>query len=159
MDGNGDGIARLLGTYAERMDAGDFEGVGALFAEGELADEDGTVLARGAEGVTRFYRSITRLHHGSPHTRHLVLDIRPDDGDGDGDGVVTVRSYYLVLQGLDGEEPRPIISGRYVDRVAPAVDGDPGGAWRFVQRRFRVDLVGDLSRHLTIELPQPSQSS
>lgn len=152
MDGT-DGIGRLLEAYAAHMDAGDFDGIGALFAEGVLADEDGTVLARGAEGVARFYRSITRLHHGRPLTRHMVLDTRLDGPDGD--GVVTARSFYLVVQGVDGQEPRPIISGRYVDRVAPVAGAGadhPTGGWRFVERRFLVDLIGDLSRHLTIEL-------
>lgn len=147
MDGHRDAIGRLLATYGERMDAGDFDGIGALFADGALADADGAVLAHGADGVARFYRAITRLHDGSPRTRHLVLDTRLDATDAD--GVVTARSYYLVLQGLDDEEPRPIISGRYVDSVAP---DDAGTGWRFVERRFVVDIVGDLSRHLTIDL-------
>ena len=44
-------IERLLFTYARRIDAGDFAGVGQLFAEGTIATEDGTALATGAAAV------------------------------------------------------------------------------------------------------------
>ena len=40
-----------------------------------------------------------------------------------------------------------IISGRYHDTLK-RIDG----VWRFVERCFLVDLVGDLSRHLRFEL-------
>src|SRR5690606_29171946 len=50
-------IENLLGEYCERIDLGDFDGVGALFAEGALADEHGAELARGAEAVAAFYRA------------------------------------------------------------------------------------------------------
>ena len=42
-----------------------------------------------------------------------------------------------------------IISGRYHDTLR-RIDG----RWRFVERCFLVDLVGDLSCHLRFELPQ-----
>jgi hypothetical protein len=38
---------------------------------------------------------------------------------------------------------QPIVSGRYQDVFER---GD--GQWRFVHRRVRTDLVGDVSRHL-----------
>jgi hypothetical protein len=140
---DGERIRGLLATYGERMDAGDFDGVGELFADGALADEQGRELARGAEAVAAFYRSITLLHEGSPRTKHLVLGTALDEPDGD--GVVVARSSYLVLQGVEPGALRPLITGRYVDRFAP-------GPWRFAERRFVVDLAGDLSRHLTLEL-------
>ncbi|HEU5151095.1 MAG TPA: nuclear transport factor 2 family protein [Iamia sp.] len=143
---DGERIRGLLAAYGERMDAGDFDGVGALFAAGALADEHGTELARGAEAVAAFYRGLTRLHDGSPRTTHLVLGTWLSDPDAD--GVVTARSRYLVLQAVEPGDLRPMITGRYVDRVARGGDG----TWGFVERRFHVDLTGDLSRHLTITL-------
>lgn len=140
---DGERIRGLLATYGERMDAGDFDGVGELFADGALADEHGHEIARGAAAVATFYRSITLLHEGSPRTKHLVLGTALDEPDGD--GVVVARSSYLVLQGVEPGELRPLITGRYVDRFVP-------GPWRFAERRFVVDLAGDLSRHLTLEL-------
>lgn len=143
---DGERIRGLLATYGERMDAADFEGVGALFAGGTLADEHGTELARGTDAVARFYGGLTQLHDGSPRTKHLVLGTWLSEPDPE--GVVTARSSYLVLQAVDPGDLRPMITGRYVDRVARTDDG----SWTFVERRFFVDLIGDLSRHLTFDL-------
>lgn len=150
---DGERIRWLLALYGERLDAGDFDGVGALFAHGALADEHGAEIARGAEAVAGFYRSITLLHDGRPGTKHLVLGTAL--GEADPDGSVVARSSYLVLQQVDGGPLVPLITGRYVDRVAPvpAASRTPGEPlWGFVERRFVVDLAGDLSRHLTLEL-------
>jgi hypothetical protein len=38
---------------------------------------------------------------------------------------------------------QPIVSGRYYDRFERR-----DGQWRFVERRVRTDLVGEVSRHL-----------
>ncbi|HEX6422267.1 MAG TPA: nuclear transport factor 2 family protein [Acidimicrobiales bacterium] len=146
----GDRIRNLLGRYCDLMDAGDWPSVGALFARGRLADEHGTEIAAGAAAVERFYARGTLLHGGSPRTKHLVLNTVLDDPAGD--GTIAARSSYLVLQAVPGAALRPIITGRYVDRFVPggaggaAGAGDPG--WHFAERRFAVDLVGDLSQHL-----------
>jgi hypothetical protein len=136
---DGDRIRSVLGQYCDRIDAGDFEGVGELFARGCLADEHGTELARGAAEVAAFYKKGTKLHHGSPRTKHLVLNTAVDE---EGDTVVA-RSSYVVLQALDGFPLQPIITGRYIDRFER-----DGVGWHFTERRFIVDLVGDLSHHL-----------
>jgi hypothetical protein len=134
MDANA--VIALLVRYCDLMDAGDWDGVGALFADGGLLTPDGTELARGAEAVASFFASTVLLHDGSPRTKHLVLGTVVESRD---DGTTIARSSYLVLQALDGGPLEPIITGRYVDRFAN------GG---FVERRFFVDLAGDLSRHL-----------
>lgn len=143
----GDHVRNLLGRYCERLDAGDFDAVGALFAAGWLATEDGTVLASGAVEVADFYRRGTRLHDGSPRTKHLVVDtvLEPEEPDR-----LVARSSYVVLQAVEGELAlQPIIAGRYVDTFAR----DPGaGAWAWIERRFAVDLLGDLTRHLAYSL-------
>lgn len=137
----GDEIRNLLGRYCERIDAGDFAGVGALFADGCLADEHGAELARGADAVAAFYAGMVRLHDGTPRTKHIVANTVIDDPDDDGS--VTARSSYLVLQAVGDGGLQPIITGRYVDRFAPGPRG-----WRFLERRFAVDVSGDLSNHL-----------
>ncbi len=141
----GDHIRNLLGRYCERIDAGDFVGVGELFADGVLADEDGTVLAGGSDSVAAFYASVTKLHgDGTPRTKHLVIDtvLEPD-----GDDAMNARSSYVVLQAVEGQPLQPIIAGRYADRFVLGPDG-----WRFAERRFVVDLMGDLSHHLGFQL-------
>ena len=141
-----DGIRNLLGRYCELMDAGDYAGVGELFADGALADEHGNEFARGATAVAESYARTNKPHGGTPRTKHLVtntvIEIDTDDKG------ATARSSYLVLQATDALPLQPIITGRYRDRFAR----DDAGAWRFAERRFYVDLVGDLREHLTIEL-------
>jgi hypothetical protein len=140
-----DEIRNLLGRYCDAMDGGDFAAVGALFERGRRADEHGTALAEGAAAVERFYAAGTRLHDGSPRTKHLVtntvVDLAADDRR------AIARSSYLVLQQVPGGPLQPIITGRYEDHLS-ADDG-----WHFVERRFFVDLMGDLSQHLRYEVP------
>ena len=140
-------IERLLFEYAARIDAGDFAGVGALFADGAIAMADGTRIAVGAEAVEALYVATTRRYDddGTPHTKHVTTNVSVDL-DPTGDRAV-VRSYFTVLQGLTDFPLQPIISGRYEDRVE-RVDG----AWAFRERRMHPELYGDLSRHLLIEL-------
>lgn len=133
----GSDISHLLALYAERIDAADFDGVGELFAQGELCAGDGPAFARGAVAVAAFYRATVQLHDGSPRTKHLVTNLVIDGA--------TARSSYVVLQQVGDGPLQTIITGRYEDRFARALDG-PG--WCFEQRRFYVDLVGDLSQHL-----------
>ncbi len=133
-------IRNLLALYGERLDAGDFEGVGELFAQGALVGPDGEELARGREAVTEFYRRIVILHDGSLRTMHVTANTRIQiDEDS---GTATARSAYLVYQAVDGP-PVVIVTGRYDDRFARHEHG-----WCFAERRFSVELTGDLSRHL-----------
>jgi hypothetical protein len=141
-----DAIRNLLGRYCEAIDAGDFDGVGALFADGTLADEHGNELARGADAVAAFYRQVDKLYDGSPRTKHLVVNsiIEVDAGAGS----ASARSSYVALQQTAGLPLQPIIAGRYHDRFQRAGDG----RWAFSERRFFVDLTGDLSQHLDMDL-------
>lgn len=140
-----DQIRNLLGSYCERIDLGDFDGVGELFASGVLADEHGTELARGAAAVAEFYRAGTRLHDGLPRTKHLVVNSVTEVDEVQ--GTATARSSYVVLQAASGGL-QPIIAGRYHDRF----ERQHADRWSFVERRFLVDLTGDLSQHLTYDL-------
>jgi 3-phenylpropionate/cinnamic acid dioxygenase small subunit len=143
-----DAIRNLLGRYCELIDAGDFDGVGQLFADGALADEHGNELARGAEAVAAFYRQADKLYDGSPRTKHLVVNsIIEVDGS---DDTATARSSYIAFQQTEQLPLQPIIAGRYQDRFER--DDKATGSWRFAERRFFADLVGDLSQHLDYKL-------
>jgi 3-phenylpropionate/cinnamic acid dioxygenase small subunit len=133
-----DDVEALLATYAEHMDAGDFDGVGELFPDGSLSGPDGKPLARGAHEVASFFRSNTILYESSPRTKHLVTNIVIDEI------ALTARSSYLVLQAAPGSPLQPIVTGRYDDTFTR----DAEGRLRFKDRRFSIDLTGDLSRHL-----------
>ena len=81
-----------------------------------------------------------------PATKHLTTNLIIDVAD---DGrTATARSYFTVIQGRPDFPLQPIIAGRYHDRFE-CVEG----RWRFCERLEYLDLVGDLSRHLTMAIP------
>lgn len=138
-------IANLLYTYAELVDAARFDEVGRLMAHCTFFDaDDDTPLVRGADAIADYYRSVNRVHdEGTLRTKHVTTNpIIEVDGDS-----AAVRSMYTVLQQTDTLALQPIISGRYRDRF-DRLDG----SWVFTERRFYVDLIGDLSQHLTFDL-------
>jgi hypothetical protein len=140
-------IERLLFTYAERIDAGDFAEVGALFRHGRLTTADGTVIAEGADAVADLYVGTTRRYpdDGTPHTKHVttnvVVDLYPSGTQ------ASARSYFTVLQGLADFPLQPVISGRYRDTFERL-----DGTWWFRERCMVPELYGDLSHHLLIDL-------
>ena len=137
----GDEVRSLLGRYCHLIDAGDFEGVGALMADAALCTEDGTPIATGAAEVAALYRGLVTVHEdGTPGTQHVVAN---SDLAVDGERIVA-RSSYVVLQALPDLPLQPIVTGSYVDTF----DQDPTGRWRFVERRFTVARVGNVDHHL-----------
>ena len=131
-------------SYAERLDAGDLDGVAALFAHATWRSPARTEALRGAEQVRHAYDGVL-LYDGIPATRHvvtnLVVEIEPPDR-------ARARSYFTVFQARRPEFPlQPIISGRYHDTFE-RVDG----VWRFADRLILPDLIGDLRHHLRAPL-------
>lgn len=142
-------IENLIYSYAERIDAGDLEGVADLFTHGRITASAGAAPQQTIEGrdrVLALYRGSTRIYDdGTPHTRHLTTNaiIEVEDGA----NAASARSYYTVLQQVEGLPLQPIICGRYHDTFQ-RIDR----RWWFDTRIMMVDLVGDLSRHLLYEL-------
>jgi hypothetical protein len=139
-------IEALLGRYSASIDAGDFDGVGRLFAEGRLATGDGTTLASGATEVAALYHQTTRrFADGTPRTRHLVSDLAVERAPTGSEA--RVRSTFVVVQRPDAGGPLLVVAaGTYVDHVVHDHRG-----WRFAERRMIPDLFGDVSRHLTFD--------
>jgi hypothetical protein len=122
------------------VDDGDFAGVGTLLAEATFIGAAGPVSGRDA--IEKMLRdSLIVYDDGTPRTQHVTTNIaiEIDEEAGSADS----RSYFTVLQALPELALQPIVSGRYQDRFARR-----DGRWRFVERRVRTDLVGDVSRHL-----------
>jgi 3-phenylpropionate/cinnamic acid dioxygenase small subunit len=85
------------------------------------------------------------MYDGSPRTRHITANsVVTVHGD-----AAAARSSYVVFQGVAEFALQPIISGRYRDEFVRAASG-----WRFARRQFLIDHVGDLSHHLTYEVPR-----
>lgn len=138
-------IENLLYTYAARIDAGDLDGVAALFAKGRVVAAIDSPPFEGRDGVRAMFDAATRLYDdGTPRTKHVTTNaVIEVDGD-----TASARSYYTVFQQTDDLPLQPIIAGRYSDTFQ-RVDGE----WWFETRTMHVDLVGDLSKHLKYELP------
>lgn len=139
-------LSNLLYCYAESVDNGDFDGVGALFERARVFMSGPTGDAVSGDAVTSIMRRFVRLHDGVPRTRHIVtntiIEVDADRRE------ASARSYYTVLQILAA--PVIIVTGRYHDRFArdEASDG-----WFFTERVIHVDAVGDVSGHLVQALP------
>jgi 3-phenylpropionate/cinnamic acid dioxygenase small subunit len=142
-------IENLLYTYAERIDAGDLEGVADLFAHGRVSSSRELAPAltfEGRERVLALYRASARLYaDGTPRTRHVTTNAIVEVEDGALTGAA--RSYYTVFQQVGDQPLQAIICGRYHDTFH-CIDG----RWWFDTRLMLVDLVGDLSRHLLYKL-------
>ncbi len=92
-------IENLLYRYAELIDAGDYEGIGELFAHGSITDEQGNPMATGAEAVAKLYYTTTRKYpDGTPKTQHILTNALVEFLD---DGTAECRSRFTVLQQTD----------------------------------------------------------
>jgi ketosteroid isomerase-like protein len=143
-------IESLLYAYAERMDAGDFEGVAALFERGRILDPKGEILATGREEVQAVYQRSTRLYEdGTPRTQHVTTNLILSFAESG--HTATARSRFTVMQSLADFPLQCIITGQYDDEFVYD-PSQPALGWYFTQRQMKPRLVGDLSRHLTFAL-------
>ena len=138
-------IENLLYTYAARIDAGDLDGVAALFAHGRIrGSEDGPpeVVFTGISGVRAMFAMAIHLYDdGTPKTKHFTTNVLVEvDEEGD-----TARSAanYLVTQATPMLPLQVIVTGRYRDTFRRIDD-----AWWFDTRTMFVDQRGDTSHHL-----------
>ncbi len=140
-------ITKLVYTYAERIDAGDFDGVADVFERATLTFEGYGEAVAGREAIARLYeRSTRRYEDGTPYTKHVMTNVLVDvDDTGDS---ATSRSYFTVLQAVPGALAlQPVIAGRYRHGYAWDDDG-----WHVVTMHVTIDLVGDLSHHMLFDL-------
>lgn len=150
-------IGALLARYADLIDAGDFVGVGELLGDCRVTTADGTLVASGAEAITRMYEQTTRRYDGgTPRTQHVITNliveptpVLPSGADvGGATGRFwSARSRFTVLQATNDLALAPIIAGRYRDIVHERRDG----TWAFHERQMVPELFGTLDHHLLFE--------
>lgn len=147
MDDAIDAVTKLIYEYAARVDAGDFDGVAAMFEHATyrgVVDENTVSSFSGIDEVRACFEGmVMRYDDGTPRTKHVTTNVVVDVDEAA--GTATSRSYFTVLQGVEGAPLQIIVAGRYYDGFA-RVDGE----WRFADRLIYSDLIGDLSRHLKI---------
>jgi 3-phenylpropionate/cinnamic acid dioxygenase small subunit len=140
-------VTTLLYTYAERIDAGDFDGIGELLRHTTLTFEGYSNAVTSRDAITRLYeRSTRRYEDGTPRSKHVITNVIVDVGE-EADTAQS-RSYFTVLQAVPGALAlQPVIAGRYrhsYERV--------DGAWRVISMHVIIDLVGELSHHMLFDL-------
>ena len=140
-------IEHLIFSYAERIDAGDLEGVADLFRHAELTFDGTDIVRRGREQALEQYVNSTRIYEdtGTPRTRHVTTNLIIEVNEAE--GRASCRSCYTVFQQTPELPLQPIIGGRYHDRFARV-----GDEWRFSHRHIFCDLFGNLSHHLLFDL-------
>jgi 3-phenylpropionate/cinnamic acid dioxygenase small subunit len=140
-------ITKLIYTYAERIDDGDFAGVGELFAHATLTFEGFGDAVTGRDAIQALYsRSTRRYEDGTPRTKHVMTNVMVDVDDPG--GTARSRSYFTVLQAVPGALAlQPVIAGRY-RHTYELVDS----AWRVATMHITIDLVGDLGHHMLFDL-------
>ncbi|WP_432470403.1 nuclear transport factor 2 family protein [Amphritea sp. HPY] len=140
-------IENLIYTYAERIDAGDLEGLAQLFSHAEFINAEGKVVAAGAEEFLKLQTSAIKIYSetGTPRTKHVTSNIIIEVNEATNSA--TTRSYFTVFQAAENFALQPIIAGTYKD-IFERVNGN----WRFRQRQPIPELIGDLSQHLKFDL-------
>lgn len=139
-------IEQLLYSYAERIDLGNFESLADLFEHAVITAPGAPPGPGGREAALAMYTKSTRLYEdGTPRTKHVTTNIIIEVDETA--NTATARSYFTVFQALDDFPLQAIIAGRYHDKFE-RVDG----RWRFSERMMLPELMGDLSRHLLIEI-------
>jgi 3-phenylpropionate/cinnamic acid dioxygenase small subunit len=137
-------IIELLYRYAELIDAGDFDGVGALLSRATFGGT-GPAGVSGVENIANLFAATTRRfpdHGNTPRTRHLVLNpIVELSGD-----TAVARSTFCVLQDTETVPIQPIVVGRYFDAF-----GRDGASWHFTERKVEIQMIGNVSDHLMVD--------
>jgi ketosteroid isomerase-like protein len=131
-------ITALLHDYTYLLDAGDIDGVVALFAHAELRSTGHERVRRGTEEAREIYQDLIIYEDGTPRTMHQLTNVTVTVvGDR-----ATARSYFTVLA-VTAQGLHPILAGEYRDRFRRA----PGG-WEYAERIFDPKLFGDMSGHM-----------
>ena len=132
-------IEKLVYRYAELLDSGDLDGVAALFEHATWASARAHV--QGTSAVRRMYDGVILYDDGTPRTKHVITNLVIEHEEGSTQA--SARSYFTVMQAVDGLTLQPVIAGRYHDRFE-----EVEGVWRFAERTILPDLYGDLSHHM-----------
>ena len=132
-------IGALIARYAELLNLGQIDALGALFRYGSITSENSDLRFDGIEEVTGMYRNSVVFPEKLPDTLLFTTNLQIDvDGD-----EATSKAYFLGMHQASGAIG-PVIAGRYHDQFR-RVDGQ----WWFHHRHMIPDMVGDMSTHLT----------
>ena len=146
-------VERILFHYARCVDSADWEGLGELFRYGQVLTEGTDAVIVGSEAVSDVWRAVNRVHpDGTLRTRHLLTNVVVEvSADGDS---ANADAYFMVFQATPELPLQPIAGGWYEDTFHK-IDG----VWWFKQKKIHVNLVGDVSDHLSLAFDSAGQLS
>lgn len=142
-------IKNLIYTYASCVDRADYEALAKMFEKGAIKanrGEEGDALV-GSDQIHAHYSGTNKIHEsGSPQTHHMVTNVIIDPSQSRSLNV-KAGSCYLVLQATPNLPLQPIVAGRYDDVFVCENE-----IWRYAEKFIYVDLIGNISEHLNMEL-------
>lgn len=141
-DDDRDAIRALVHEYCFRLDAGDFDGVAALFADADVTSSTNPAPRRGATEVRAMYDAVVLHDDGTPRSLHCIsnttITFATDDPD-----AAAARSYFVVMQQTGDAPLQPVLAGEYRDRFVRR-----DGTWRYAARHIDPRLTADLGQHM-----------
>jgi 3-phenylpropionate/cinnamic acid dioxygenase small subunit len=145
-------IARLLFVYAERLDAGDLDGMSALFEHATFRSADRQMILTGSAEVRAAFAGSVMFHDGTPATQHVTTNLYVDE-DADGRRAIA-HSAFTVLQATATLPLQIVCAGRYTDSFERTDDG-----WRFADRIVDIRFFGDVSQHILASVDPGAEAS
>src|SRR6185437_10546694 len=89
-------IRALIHEYCFRIDAGDLDGVAALFDRAELGSSIRPERMHGRDEARHYYDGVILYDDGTPHTMHCITNVTINMGADDRSA--TSRAYFTVIQ-------------------------------------------------------------
>lgn len=135
-------ITNLLYRYAEYIDGGDLAGAASLFRNAKIkVNASGDLLTSDAL-LALWQNQVILYPDGTPRTKHVVSN--PIIDLDETAGTATCRSYYTVMQAVDGLPLQVIVCGRYYDEFTRVGDN-----WQFSFRDYSLlDMIGNIKYHI-----------
>lgn len=124
-------VRGLLQSYADRLDAGDLDGLTALFAHATWRSSARSEVLAGSHQVRPVYARLLASTAGTP-TTHRLTEVRVEVEPGA--DVATSTCRWTVLEEQEGSPPTATLTGRYTDRLERVE-----GRWRFADRLIELD--------------------
>ena len=128
------------------MDAGNLEGVAALFSDAKFLSAQGSIVATGQVEVLALYKAAVKIYpdSGTPGTKHVTSNVIIDVDDEA--NTAQAHSYFTVFQAVQEFPLQAVVAGRYRDRFIRM-----NNVWQFDQRCVITELYGDISQHLNYD--------
>ena len=68
-------IKNLVYTYAELLDTGDLDGIGAMFERAGVRMSESDYEIRGSDAMRSLIADTVQLYDGIPRTKHVITNV------------------------------------------------------------------------------------